>query len=155
MLNFGFWELVVVGTIALVVIGPKRLPEAARFFGHFARRISRQVNSVKADIRREIALEDMKHIHQEFQDASKNVGNVFKTEVDKVNEDISDSIDTSRIKIDDNDTTTNANNIQASITAKPNEEKNEAENEEKDAPPTTKKKITKKRKTSKPKGADV
>lgn len=88
MLSFGFWELVVVGTIALVVIGPKRLPEAARFFGHFFRRITRQVNSVKADIKREIALEDMKHIHKEFQEASKNVGNVFQTETQKIQENL-------------------------------------------------------------------
>lgn len=86
MLNFGFWELVVIGTIALVVIGPDRLPEAARFIGHFFRRITKQVQTVKAEIRREIDLEDMKHIHQEFADAKKNAGNVFTTEINQIKE---------------------------------------------------------------------
>jgi sec-independent protein translocase protein TatB len=84
MLGIGFWELAVVGTVALVVIGPGRLPETARFFGHFLGRIQRQISGVKADIRREMALEDMKKIHREYQDTVQSVRQNISDEAEEV-----------------------------------------------------------------------
>ena len=77
MLGISFGEIMIIATIGLIVIGPKRLPETARFLGHLFGRVQRQVNSVKADIRREMALEDMKKIHREYEETARNVKNAF------------------------------------------------------------------------------
>lgn len=77
MLGISFGEIIIIATIGLIVIGPKRLPETARFLGHVFGRVQRQVNSVKADIRREMALEDMKKIHREYEETARSVKNVF------------------------------------------------------------------------------
>ena len=77
MLGISFGEIIIIGAIGLVVVGPKRLPQTARFLGHLFSRIQRQVNSVKSDIRREIALEDMKSIHREYSETARGVQNAF------------------------------------------------------------------------------
>lgn len=77
MLGIGFGEIVIIGTIGLIVVGPQRLPETARFLGHLFNRIQRQVNMVKADIRREIALEEMKNIHREYEETTRSMKNAF------------------------------------------------------------------------------
>ena len=77
MLNIGFSELLIIGAVGLIVIGPQRLPQTARFLGHFFGRVQRQVASVKADIKREMALEDMKKIHQEYEQTANQVRDAF------------------------------------------------------------------------------
>ncbi|MCH9757966.1 MAG: Sec-independent protein translocase protein TatB [Proteobacteria bacterium] len=77
MLGISFGEILIIATIGLLVIGPKRLPETARFIGHLIGRVQRQVNSVKSDIRREMAMEDMKSIKEEYQEVGQNMRNVF------------------------------------------------------------------------------
>ena len=52
MFDIGFSELVVIGLVALVVIGPERLPRVARTVGHLLGRLQRYVSDVKADIHR-------------------------------------------------------------------------------------------------------
>ena len=73
MFNISFGELLIIGVIGIIVIGPSRLPQTARFLGHFLGRIQRQVASVKADIKREIALEDMKSIHREYESTARDL----------------------------------------------------------------------------------
>ena len=71
MFGISFGEILLIVTVGLIIVGPKRLPETARFIGHLFSRVHRQVNSVKADIRREMDLEDIKNIHREYEDATK------------------------------------------------------------------------------------
>ena len=52
MFDIGFWELVVIGVVALVVIGPERLPKVARIAGALARRAPATLASVQDEIRR-------------------------------------------------------------------------------------------------------
>ena len=59
MFDIGFSEMLVIGVVALVVIGPQRLPKVARTLGHLVGRMQRYVNDVKADINREIELDDL------------------------------------------------------------------------------------------------
>ena len=56
MFDIGFSELMVIGLVALIVIGPERLPRVARTLGHLAGRLQRYVAAVKADINREVEL---------------------------------------------------------------------------------------------------
>ena len=75
MLDIGFSELVVIGLIALVVLGPKRLPEVARTAGRWMGQIQRFIAEVKSDIDREIHNEEMAELRKlkEGLDDTRNV----------------------------------------------------------------------------------
>jgi len=63
----------VIGVIALIVIGPERLPKVARTVGHLLGRAQRYVNDVKGDIRREIELDELRKFKSEMEDAAQTV----------------------------------------------------------------------------------
>ena len=73
MFDVGFSELIVIALVALIVIGPERLPRVARTLGALLGRAQRYVNDVKADIQREVDLDELKNIRSTFQDAAKSV----------------------------------------------------------------------------------
>jgi sec-independent protein translocase protein TatB len=60
MFDISFWELAVIGVVALLVIGPEQLPRVARTAGLWLGRARRFVSSVKADIDRELAADELK-----------------------------------------------------------------------------------------------
>jgi len=62
MFDVGFWELALIALVALIVIGPERLPKVARTAGLWIGRGRRFVASVKADIDKEIKAEELKQI---------------------------------------------------------------------------------------------
>ena len=66
MFDIGFTELLVIGVVALIVIGPERLPKVARTAGHLYGRLQRYVSTVKTDISREIQLDEIKRAGQNF-----------------------------------------------------------------------------------------
>ncbi len=71
MFDVGFWELLLIGVVALLVVGPERLPGLARTVGAWVGKARRLVNSVKADIDREMRAEELKKIldkQNEFRD---------------------------------------------------------------------------------------
>jgi sec-independent protein translocase protein TatB len=69
MFDIGFTELIVIGVVALIVIGPERLPKVARTAGHLYGRMQRYVSSVKSDISHEMQLEEMRRIGQSFKES--------------------------------------------------------------------------------------
>jgi sec-independent protein translocase protein TatB len=69
MFDIGFTELIVIGVVALIVIGPERLPKVARTAGHLYGRMQRYVSTVKSDISREIQLDELRRAGQEFKDS--------------------------------------------------------------------------------------
>jgi sec-independent protein translocase protein TatB len=62
MFDVSFTELMVIGVVALVVIGPERLPKVARSVGQMLGRLQRYVNSVKSDINREMQIEELRKL---------------------------------------------------------------------------------------------
>src|SRR5919205_464992 len=70
MFDIGFSELLVIGLVALIVIGPERLPRVARTLGHLAGRLQRYVSDVKADINREIELDELRKMRDSMQQAA-------------------------------------------------------------------------------------
>jgi|PersoiStandDraft_1058852.scaffolds.fasta_scaffold52788_3 sec-independent protein translocase protein TatB len=84
MFDVGFSELIVIALVALIVIGPERLPRVARTLGALLGRAQRYVNDVKADIQREVDLDELKSIRSTFQDAAKSV----EQSVSQVGEDL-------------------------------------------------------------------
>jgi sec-independent protein translocase protein TatB len=73
MFDIGFSELMVIALVALVVIGPERLPRVARTAGHLLGRLQRYVSDVKSDINREIQLEELKKMQQQVEDSARNL----------------------------------------------------------------------------------
>lgn len=71
MFDIGFTELVVIGVVALIVLGPERLPRVARTAGHLFGRFQRYVSNVKADIQREMDAADLGKLKTEVQDAAR------------------------------------------------------------------------------------
>ena len=79
MFDFGFSEMMIVGVVALVVLGPERLPLVARRTGEWIGKAQRFVAQVKSDINRETELSELKRI----QDEAKNLAMDMKSSVEK------------------------------------------------------------------------
>jgi sec-independent protein translocase protein TatB len=73
MFDVGLSELMIIAVVALVVIGPERLPKVARTAGLLLGRLQRYVSDVKSDINREIQLDELKKMQQEMTDQVTNL----------------------------------------------------------------------------------
>ena len=73
MFDIAFSEILVIGVVALIVIGPERLPKTARTLGHLFGRLQRYVNDVKADISREMELDELRKLQQQVQTAAREI----------------------------------------------------------------------------------
>ena len=79
MFDIGFSELLVIALVALVVLGPERLPKAARFAGLWVRRVRAQWYSVKSELERELAAEELKRSLHETQVAMREAQAALRT----------------------------------------------------------------------------
>ncbi len=82
MFDIGFSELMVIGIVALLVIGPERLPKVARTLGHLLGRAQRYVNDVKSDINREMQLDELKKLQSQVADSARSLENSVRKEYD-------------------------------------------------------------------------
>ncbi|HEY6280205.1 MAG TPA: Sec-independent protein translocase protein TatB [Burkholderiales bacterium] len=73
MFDVGFSEILVIAVVALIVIGPERLPKVARTLGYLFGRLQRYVAEVKADIDREMQMEELKKLQSSMQEAARSV----------------------------------------------------------------------------------
>src|SRR5207253_9555900 len=90
--DVGFSELLLIGIVALVVIGPERLPKVARTAGILFGRLQRYVNDVKADIHREVELQELKQLQSQFQDAAREVETSVHSELHATEQALHNSI---------------------------------------------------------------
>ena len=81
MFDIGFFELSLIGVVALVVIGPERLPSVARTAGKWLGRANRFVSNIKDDISKEIKDEELQKILQQ----QKDLANEFKQAAEQTN----------------------------------------------------------------------
>lgn len=72
MFDIAFSELIIIAVVALIIIGPERLPKVARTAGHLLGRLQRYVSDVKADINREMQLEELKKLQAEVQESARS-----------------------------------------------------------------------------------
>jgi len=84
MFDFGFSELLVIGVVLLVVVGPERLPKVARTAGHLLGRLQRYVSDVKSDIQREIQLDELKKLQEQVQQQARELETSVKGQVSYV-----------------------------------------------------------------------
>jgi len=73
MFDFSFGELAMIGAVALVVLGPERLPRVARTAGEWIGKAQRYVSQVKSDINREMELAELKKLQEEARNAAQSV----------------------------------------------------------------------------------
>jgi sec-independent protein translocase protein TatB len=81
MIDFGFDKIALIGAVALIVIGPERLPKVARTIGHLMGKAQRYVAEVKSEVNRSIELEELKNMKTQFEDAARDVGQAVSSEV--------------------------------------------------------------------------
>jgi sec-independent protein translocase protein TatB len=88
MFDIGFSELIVIGLVALIVIGPERLPRVARTIGHLAGRLQRYVNDVKADINREVEMDELRKMRDSVTKAATDIQSSVEGELNKAETDL-------------------------------------------------------------------
>ncbi len=76
MFDFGFAERLVIGIVALLVIGPERLPSVARKAGTYFARIRRFVTNVRADVEREFRTDELQKMLEQQKDELQSLRNV-------------------------------------------------------------------------------
>ena len=81
MFDIGFSEFVVIGLVALIVIGPERLPRVARTAGALLGRLQRYVNDVKTEVRREMEIEDLKKFQSQLTEQVRDVEQTIHREL--------------------------------------------------------------------------
>ncbi len=79
MLDLGFSEMMVIAVVALVVLGPERLPKVAKTVGHLIGRMQRYVADVKSDITREMELEELRKFRQTVEETAGSVQSSFNS----------------------------------------------------------------------------
>jgi len=92
MFDIAFTELMVIGVVALIVIGPEKLPRMARTLGHLAGKLQRYVSDVKADINREMELEDLRKMRDSMQQAASEFQSTVQTELNKTETDLNKTV---------------------------------------------------------------
>jgi sec-independent protein translocase protein TatB len=73
MFDFSFGELAMISAVALVVLGPERLPKVARTVGEWAGKAQRYVSQVKADINREMEIAELKKLQEQARDVARSI----------------------------------------------------------------------------------
>ena len=81
MFDVGFSEIFVIALVALIVIGPERLPKVARTLGHLFGRMQRYVNDVKADISREMELDELRKLQTTVEEAARSIEHTVNKEI--------------------------------------------------------------------------
>jgi len=92
MFDIGFTELMVIGVVALIVIGPERLPRVARTAGALLGRLQRYVADVKADINREVELDELRNMKESVQQAASEFESSMNEDLRKAESDLNRSV---------------------------------------------------------------
>ena len=88
MIDLGLSKLAVIGVVALIVIGPERLPKVARMAGTLYGRAQRYLHDVKSEVAREIEMEELRNLHKEVQETAQS----FKTEVESFGSEVENTV---------------------------------------------------------------
>ena len=88
MFDIGASELFVIGVVALIVIGPERLPRVAKTLGHLFGRLQRYVSEVKSDINREIELDELRKLKATMQDAARSIEQSVTSQVNYIDSEV-------------------------------------------------------------------
>ncbi len=101
MFDIGFSEMMVIAVIALIVLGPEKLPRVARTAGHLLGRMQRYVNDVKSDINREIELDELRKLQKEMQSTAQSIEQTVKGEISSVESEFKQLSDSTHAALSD------------------------------------------------------
>ncbi|HSI37725.1 MAG TPA: Sec-independent protein translocase protein TatB [Methylotenera sp.] len=93
MFDVAFSELLVIAVVALIVIGPERLPKVARTLGALTGRMQRYVAQVKEEVNREVRFQELQQLQQEIQETATKTQAKVQQQADVFTQEIRD-IDT-------------------------------------------------------------
>ena len=83
MIEFGFDKLALIGAVALIVIGPEKLPKVARTVGHLVGKAQRYVADVRSEVNRSIELDELKKMKTQFEDAARGVEQTVQSTINE------------------------------------------------------------------------
>ena len=83
MFDIGFSEMGIIAVVALIVLGPERLPKVARQAGLWISKLQRYVSDVKSDINRQMELDELRRMKTEVQQAASGIESAVKSAVDE------------------------------------------------------------------------
>ncbi|MFN0183087.1 MAG: Sec-independent protein translocase protein TatB [Aquabacterium sp.] len=86
MIDFGFDKIALIGAVALIVIGPQKLPRVARTVGALLGKAQRYVADVRAEVNRSIELEELQKVKSQFETAAHDIQSSVSQEVGQANE---------------------------------------------------------------------
>lgn len=90
MFDIAFSELVIIAIVALIVIGPEKLPKVARTLGALTGRMQRYLTQIKEEVNRESRFAELQQLQQEVQEAASSVQTGLQSQVNNFTHDISD-----------------------------------------------------------------
>ena len=86
MIDFGLDKIALIGAVALIVIGPEKLPKVARTMGHLLGKAQRYVSDVKAEVNRSIELDELKKMKDQFADAARDATASVQEEINSAHQ---------------------------------------------------------------------
>lgn len=84
MFDISFFEIMAISIVALIVIGPERLPQVARTLGHLMGRCRQFVYSIKTDIHNELRMEELKSMHNSMQETVHSIESAVREEINEI-----------------------------------------------------------------------
>ena len=92
MIDIGLTKIALISVVALVVIGPERLPKVARMAGTLFGRAQRYINEVKSEVSREIELEELRKMQKEMQEAATSVEQTIAKNVSEMQAEVQEAL---------------------------------------------------------------
>ncbi len=99
MFDLSFTEIIVIAVVALIVVGPERLPKVARTAGVLLGRLQRYVSDVKSDIQREIQLDDLQKLQHDVRQQAREFETSIRSEIEKTQASLGDAVSEVRSEI--------------------------------------------------------
>lgn len=93
MFDVSFSELMVIAVVALIVIGPEKLPKVARTLGALTGRMQRYVAQVKEEVNREVRFEELQQLQQEIKESATTTQANFQRKADVVTHNLAKNLD--------------------------------------------------------------
>ena len=90
MIDIGLSKIALISVVALVVIGPERLPKVARMAGSLLGRAQRYINDVKSEVSREMELDELRKMQKDVQEAAGSVEKTIAREMSEIDEGLHD-----------------------------------------------------------------
>lgn len=88
MFDVSFSELMVIAVVALIVIGPEKLPKVARTLGALTGRMQRYVAQVKEEVNREVRFQELQQLQQEIKETATKTQANFQRKADALTQDL-------------------------------------------------------------------